>query len=189
MTIPSDLDERIRKRAAEILGGESEYQKIADHESKEVLGRWNLDTELIGRILRAHLFLERFVTENLQRANPWLGSVEKAKLSFSQKIDLLNPDHPDVADVTPGIRKLNSIRNRLAHQSGAELTAEDAAALLQCRTFSGALRMRLGKGVDDLKPIEVLEQFARHASIALSVGHSRLIAAVAAATKELAPEQ
>jgi len=157
MSIPSDLDERIRKRAAELLGGEAEYQRIADQESKEVMGRWNLDTELIGRILRAHLFLERFVTESIQRSNPSLGSVERAKLSFSQKIDLLNPGHPDIADVAPGIRKLNGIRNRLAHQSHAEVTAEDASAFLQCRTFSGALRARLGKEVDDLKPIEVLE--------------------------------
>lgn len=163
MTIPSELDERIRKRAAELLGGEAEYQKIADQESKEALGRWKLDTELVGRILRAHLFLERFMTENLQRANPSLGPIEKAKLIFSQKIDLMNPNQPDVAHVTTGIRKLSSIRNRLAHQSDTEVTTENSAALLQC--------------------------LARHASIALSVSHSRLIAALATATRELAPEQ
>ena len=189
MAARSDLDQRIQKRAAELLGGEAEYKRIAAQESNEAQLRWKLDTDSIGRILRAHLFLERFVTENLQRANPALGSIEKAKLSFAQKIELLNPNNPDIADVTPGIRRLNSIRNRLAHQSDAAVTSDDAATLLQCRTFSGALRMRLGNGVDALKPIEVLEDFARHASIALSVGHSRLIAAVAAATKELAPEE
>lgn len=189
MTVLSDLDERIYKRAAQLLGGEAEYRKIADQESAEALARWQLDTELVGRILRAHLYLERFVTENLQRTNPMLGSVEKAKLSFSQKIELLNQNHPDVADFTPGLRKLNSIRNRLAHQSGAEVTAEDVSTLMQCRTFSSAIRARLGKKVDDLKPIEVLEQFSRYASIALSVGHSRLIAAVATATRELAPHE
>jgi hypothetical protein len=188
MAAPDDLDQRIRKRAAELLGGEAEYKRIAAQEFNDAQLRWNLDTDSIGRILRAHLFLERFVTENLQRANPSLGSIENARLSFAQKIELLNPNNPDVADVTPGIRRLNSIRNRLAHQSDAAVTPDDAAALLQCRTFSGSLRMRLGNGFNVLKPIDVLEHFARHASIALSVGHSRLIAAVAAATKELAPE-
>lgn len=188
MTAPSDLDERIHKRAAELLGGEAEYKKIADQESAQVLARWQLDTELVGRILRAHLFLERFVTENLQRTNPMLGSVEKAKLSFSQKIELLDPNQPDIADFKPGLRKLNSIRNRLAHESGAEVTAEDASALMQCRTFSSAIRASLGRKVDGLKPIEVLEQFSQYASIALSIGHSRLIAAVATATRELAPQ-
>lgn len=188
MTSDSDIDRQIRDRAAQLLGGEAEYQKLADQESREALLRWQHDTDLIGRILRSHLFLERFITENLQRANPSLGSIEKAKLTFAQKIELLSPSNPDVVEVTPGIRKLNNIRNRLAHQSNAAVTAEDAAALLQCQTFSRLLRKRHRDGIDALKPIEILEHFARHASIALSVGHSRLIAAVAAAAKEISPD-
>ena len=188
MTVPSDIDQRIRDRAAQLLGGDAEFQKIAAQESSEALLRWQHDTDSIGRILRVHLFLERFITDNLQRANPSLGSIEKAKLSFAQKIELLSPRNADVADVTPGIRKLNNIRNRLAHKSNAAVTPDDAAALLQCQTFARLLRLRHGNGFDALKPIEVLEHFARHASIALSVGHSRFIAAVMAATKELSPE-
>jgi hypothetical protein len=185
MATPPDIDQQIRKRAAQLLGGEAEYQRISDEESGEAMRRWQQDTDTIGRILRAHLFVERFMTENLQRANPALGSIEKAKLTFSQKASLLNPGNADVADVLPGIRRMNSIRNRLAHESHAEVTAEDAKTLLQCKTFSQTLSMRLGEKVVALRPIEILEQFARHTSIALSVGHSRLIAAVAAATKEL----
>jgi hypothetical protein len=188
MASPPNIDKQIRERAAQLLGGDAEYEKIAALESREAQLRWQHDTDAIGRILRAHLFLERFMTENLQKTNPSLGSIEKAKLGFAQKIELLNPSNPDIADVTPGIRKLNNIRNRLAHQSSAAVTPEDVAVLMECRTFAGLLRMRHGEGVDALKPIEVLEHFARHASIALSVGHSRLIAAVAAATRELSPD-
>lgn len=187
MATPPDIDQQIRDRAAQLLGGEAEYQRIAAEESSEVQRRWQQDTDTIGRILRAHLFVERFITENLQRSNPSLGSIEKAKLSFSQKVALLNPGNADVADVLPGIRRMNTIRNRLAHESHAAVTAEDAEALLACKTFAELLRMRHGPTLGSLGPIDVLEHFARFTSIALSVSHSRLIAAVAAATKELSP--
>src|SRR5690606_7610719 len=61
---PDEIDLKIHKRAAQLLGGEAAYQKIADEESKEVIARWNQNTELIGRILRAHLFVEQFLTDN-----------------------------------------------------------------------------------------------------------------------------
>ena len=43
-----------------------EYQSIA--------ARWDQDTDTIGRILRAHLFVEHLMTENLTSRNPELGS-------------------------------------------------------------------------------------------------------------------
>lgn len=187
MSNPPDLNKQIRARAAQLLGGEAEFQRLAEEESGEATRRWQQDTDTIGRILRAHLFIERFVTENLQRTNPALGSVEKAKLTFAQKMSLLNSANPDIADALPGIRRMNSIRNRLAHESHSGVTKDDAAALLQCRLFSQTLRMRHGEQVAALSPIDILEQFAKHTSIALTVGHSRLIAAVAEAAKELSP--
>jgi hypothetical protein len=185
-TVP-DLDQQIHDRAAELLGGEAEYQRLADEESREVRRRWQQNTDTMGRILRAHLFIERFMTDNLQRSNPALGSLEKAKLTFAQKVALLNPNDPDIAEVTPGLRRMNGIRNRLAHESHAEVTAEDAAVLLACKTFAQMLRMRETEKFTLLTPVEILENFAKHASIALTARHSRLIDAVAKATRELAP--
>ncbi len=187
MATTSDPDQQILNRAAELLGGQAEYERLAAEEVNEVQRRWNQDTDAIGRILRAHLFVERFMTENLQRANPALGPVEKARLTFAQKIELLNPSDPDVAAAVSGLRAMNRIRNRLAHQSDASVTADDAAALLECQTFSRLLRFRHRGDLNALAPIEVLENFARFAAIALSVRHSRHIAALAAATKELDP--
>ncbi|WP_147326255.1 hypothetical protein [Hydrogenophaga borbori] len=85
MATTPDLDQQILNRAAELLGGQAEYERLATEEVNEVQRRWNQDTDAIGRILRAHLFVERFMTENLQRANPALGPVEKARLTFAQK--------------------------------------------------------------------------------------------------------
>lgn len=186
---PDHIDRKIQKRAAELLGGEAEYRRIADEESKEVMDRWNQDTELIGRILRAHLFVEQFMTDNLKHANPRLGSLDKAKLSFARKIDLLDPKDPGVAEVTPGIRKLNSIRNRLAHGSKAAVTPEDTAEFLRCRNFEGLMRMQHGEKFSAMKPIEVLENFSRFAAIALSGRRSRLVAAVLQATREIALDE
>lgn len=184
---PDKIDQLIHIRAAELLGGEAEYRRIADEESKEVMDRWNQDIELIGRILRAHLFVEQFMTDNLKHANPRLGSVDKAKLGFARKIDLLDPLDPGVAEVTPGIRKLNSIRNRLAHGSKAVITPEDVVEFLRCRNFERLMQVQNGEKFSAMKPIEVLENFSRFAAIALSGRRSRLVAAVLQATSEIAP--
>lgn len=185
---PDDIDQMIQKRAAQILGGQAEYRRIADEEHLEVTERWNQDTELIGRILRAHLFLEQFMTENLQYANPRLGSLDKAKIGFSQKIDLLDFRDPDIAPVLPGIRKLNAIRNRLAHRNKTAVSAEDVAEFVQCRNFEILMQAQHGEKFKSQKPIEVLENFARFAAIALSKQRSQLVAALMQATLELAPE-
>jgi hypothetical protein len=189
MPSPSDLDHQIQARAAALLGGDAEYRRIADEEYGEVQRRWQQDTDTIGRILRAHLFVERFLTENLQRSNPKLGSVEKAKLTFAQKVALLDPQNPEAAAVMPGLRIMNRVRNRLAHESNAAVTSADAAALLDCKAFAQLLGTRHRENLSGLAPISVLEDFARFTGIALSVGHSRLIAAVAQAIRELAPRE
>lgn len=58
------------------------------------------------------------------RANPRLGSLGEAKATFAQKVALLDAANPDVAAMLAGIRRLNAIRNRLAHNLGTHVTEE-----------------------------------------------------------------
>jgi hypothetical protein len=73
MNIP-DHDAIVR-RAIELLGGKQEFFAEADRELADVNGRWKQNIEVIGRILRAHLFVEHYIGEYLAKANPRLGAL------------------------------------------------------------------------------------------------------------------
>lgn len=177
-----ETDQRIHKRACELLGGEAEYRKIADEEHHEVMKIWNQNTELIGRILRAHLFVEKFMVMHLRHLDP---SRAHSTQGFAKKIEHLDQADPEVVAVIPGIRKLNEIRNRLAHEINATLTAEDMGEFFQCRNFYHLMLYRHQRKIASRQPIEVLEDFSRFAAIALSLKRSRLVAAVRQATREM----
>lgn len=177
-----EIDLRIHERARELLGGEAEYQKIADEEHHEVMKIWNQNTELIGRILRAHLFVEKFMVMHLRHLDP-SGAVPIK--GFANKIKHLDQDDPEVVAVIPGIRKLNEIRNRLVHEINAVLTAEDVRELFRCRNFYHLMLQRHQRRIAARQPIEVLEDFSRFAAIALSFKRSPLAAALRRATLEI----
>lgn len=64
--------------------------------------RWDQGLDVIGRILRAHLYVEYYLTESLVKANRRLGSVDQARLSFWQKLELLDQNaHPLFSEMLP----------------------------------------------------------------------------------------
>jgi len=104
MQIPPHDNERIVRRAMELMGGSDAFFKAADEELADVNGRWNQNVAEIGRILRAHLFVEHYLTQYVAQANPRLGSLTEARATFSQKVALLDADNPDIATMLPGIK-------------------------------------------------------------------------------------
>ena len=187
MSTPADLHAHIRRRAAELVGGEAEFQALADAEVARVQQLWNQNTDAIGRILRAHLFVEHFLTEYLEKTNPQLGSLEKARLSFAQKTALLSTTDAGVADSLPGIKHLNSIRNKLAHRTDTPVTENDASAFMSCRMFAAQQAQKSGPGTAGKQPIDVLEAFAKYTGIVFTYEHSLLSRAMATAIAELMP--
>lgn len=92
----------------------------------------------------------------------------KARLTFAQKLELLDQNDSRLAEVLPGIKRLNVIRNRLAHRLSAVVTEEDAEVFLEAKLFK-ALRDEGAKPDTPSKnPLDVLEAFAQYASSSLS---------------------
>ena len=174
----------VAKQTIELLGGRDAAFETIMAEFGKMQHRWKQDVEAIGRILRSHLYVEHYMTEYLEKANPRLGSVERSRLSFVQKLELLDPKDIRISEVLPGIRHLNTIRNRLAHQLSTTVTEDDAAVFLSARYFK-ALRDEGAKpGKPSAEPIEVLEHFAIHASQILTGEFSSLANAFAQAINE-----
>jgi DNA-directed RNA polymerase subunit F len=175
---------RVVKRTVEILGGVEKTREITDQELGEMNRRWDQDIESIGRILRSHLYVEHYMTEYIEKSNPRLGSVAKARLSFAQKLSLLDPDNPRLQEVKEGIKHLNTIRNRLAHRLSAVVTPEDSTIFLRARYFREIREERAKPGHASDSPLDILEEFAQHASHAFTQKFSLFSQAFAQALEE-----
>ena len=167
MGLPHDT-QKVIARTIELLGGPARAREITDNEFGEMVTRWEQDTDAIGRILRAHLYVEHYLTEFISHANPRLGSVANARLSFNQKLALLDTSSPAVAELKPGIAQLNKIRNRLAHRLSSAIEPADSHVFLAAPMFSSMRFVALGRPATTLTPIELLEQFSLHAANVLA---------------------
>ena len=172
------------KRVIELLDGVEKTRQITDQELADMNQRWDQDVESIGRILRAHLYIEHYMTEYLSKANPHLVSVEKAKLSFAQKLALLDPNDPRLQEVKEVVKHLNAIRNRLAHRLSATVTAEDSAIFLRASYFGEMREERAKPNKPSNDPLDILEEFAQHASYAFTRKFSAVGQAFAVAFEE-----
>lgn len=87
---------------------------------KKFLTSHNSDLSII---LKCHLIVEHFLNEFISSCNPAIQDIERARLSFAQKLSLA--DHPNtvVRLIMPGLKALNKIRNHYAHK--LDLTVDD----------------------------------------------------------------
>lgn len=171
-TSPPNEVKFIATHALELMGGREKAFAAMEADYDAMKERWNQDTDSIGRILRSHLYLEHYLTEYLQHANPALGDLDEARLNFAQKANLLRSDAPVIDMIIGGIRHLNKIRNRLAHNLRAAVTEEDAYVFLSQGIFR-AMREEGAKGAGQepsTDPLDVLEAFAEFASAMLHNG-------------------
>lgn len=139
-----------------------------DAEIEHFNGVWAQDAGRIGRVLRAHLAVEYFLTKYLSAAAPALGDIDGARLGFLQKIDLIS-NRSRVAYLKPGLRRLNEVRNRLAHRLEVDVNQDDRNAFLSLAMFA-AMRAARSKYISEPEsdePLSVLEQFSHHASLML----------------------
>jgi hypothetical protein len=185
MEIPEHDHDAIVRRAIELLGGKQEFFAEADRELADVNGRWKQNVEAIGRILRAHLFVEHYLGEYLAKANPRLGALGDARVTFAQKVALLDASNPDIALILPGIKRLNQIRNRLAHNLDAQVTEEDAKVFMGSERFGALRAARAAEAPQKNEPLEILEDFAKHVAMALTYEFSPVSKAIYQAIQEV----
>jgi hypothetical protein len=147
----------------ELYGGEDNAWKVFKDKQRTIAVAWNQDTDAIGRILRGHLFVEHFLSEYLSNRNPGLGPMDEARLTFAQKVALVDKGNVSLSYLLPGVRRLNAIRNRLAHTLRAEVTQQDADVLLSVQLFRAMREQSKTPRKASTDPIDILEDFALHA--------------------------
>jgi hypothetical protein len=83
-----------------------EIEKTFDAQNRRYLALAAADHDAIGRVLRTHLVVERFLGSFLQTFFG-IDDVEAVRLSFSQKATLLPARSSSAAFVRPGILQFN----------------------------------------------------------------------------------
>lgn len=153
--------QEIVKRLFESYGGAEKCFEAIEKRRAEFNALWAQDVGAMGRVLRSHLIVEFYMTAYLQKANPSLGSIDDAKIGFAQKADLLGEKDRFINMLVPGIRRLNAVRNRLAHNLSVSVTQDDLNAFMSVGIYK-AFREESEKhaGTFSNDPIDVYEHFA-----------------------------
>jgi hypothetical protein len=188
---PVDIDHlKLTQKVIELSGGKDALNAEIDRKLSLINEKWNQDVDAIGRILRSHLFIEHFLTEYLVALNPNLGDLKGTRLTFSQKLSLVENHSNETKELASGIRRLNTIRNQLAHRLEAKVTDQDKESLLSLHSFR-YLREALAKpDVPSSDNLVVLEDFAKHVGSRLAslADPEDLSARISQAMCELAAE-
>ncbi|WP_152982533.1 hypothetical protein [Stenotrophomonas humi] len=157
----------VAARVIALHGGREAYLAHSSAQIDELNTKWNQNAALMGLILRSHLFVEYYLENYLLSRNPNIGSLENARLTFAQKAELMGVGDDRISYLVPGIRRLNKIRNRLAHTLSASVTEDDRDTFLAIGLFRSLREALAAPKSPSLAPIDVLEAFAQHAGMAL----------------------
>jgi len=155
-----DTEEFIN-RLFESYGGAKQFLEVTKRKLAEFNALWTQDIDSKGRVLRSHLIVEFYMTAYLQKTNPNLGSIDDAKIGFGQKVELLGEKDLFVKTLIPGVRRLNAVRNRLAHNLSVRVTQDDVNAFMSIGIYK-AIREKPENQADPLNndPLEVYDDFA-----------------------------
>ena len=162
------------KRVIDKYGGREAARNALLHSFAEMRTRWEQDTGVIGRILRSHLFVEHYLQTYIIARNPNLPSVADARLSFTQTLALAKLDESLLAELRPGIKRLNIVRNRLAHNLRAEITEDDAQSFLSAKMFVAMRNARAAPAEPCSEPFVIPLRWFGRRSMGLFIRGSNL---------------
>lgn len=107
------------------------------------------DTSGMSVILRSHLIVEHFIDEYLTKAHPGVQDWDAARLTFAQKLALIDHPQTNLAMAMPGIRALNRARNKIAHMLDAALSPSDLQPMEEfIRVWYGAAGKPVPTGME-----------------------------------------
>ena len=134
------------------------------------------DYSEIAQVLKCHLIIEHYLDIFLEK-ELGLDNLNEAKLSFFNKMKLL-PDNQAVTFVKAGIIRINTLRNKVAHQLDVKFTNKDLGEI------TSILKMaRIN--VDDLSFIENIEKFTSVACTWLTPRNDKIQSYIAESTSHM----
>jgi hypothetical protein len=124
---------------------------------------WAKDDDFLGLVLKCHLIVEYYMTDCLRVSLPGMGDFEGAWLSFAQKHHFLTGWTFGFPWIKEGVRELNALRNKVAHNLHYEIRDADLTKIYSCMDAFYHV-----KGEPAKQGREALNDFTDLAAMALS---------------------
>lgn len=108
----------------------------------------------MGVVLKCHLIIEHYIDAFLTVAYPTIVSFERIRITFNQKIELINNNRTTLGHSFKAVKSLNSLRNKFAHKLGYVIQDLD---LLEMENYMSPWNDALGNTT--LHGIKLIENF------------------------------
>lgn len=108
-----------------LLDNFKEIENNRDEFNKEISKFLTSQTDDLGVVLKCHLTIEYYIDKYLAVAYPTIQNWQSTRLSFSQKLELINNSKTPICMYYQGIKSLNNIRNKFSHKLTYKIEKND----------------------------------------------------------------
>lgn len=91
----------------------------------EIINLVSRQTDELGTILKCHLIIEFYIDAYLIASYPTIINWKETRLTFSQKLELIDNPKTVLGMYYSGIKNINGIRNKLSHRISYAIIPED----------------------------------------------------------------
>ncbi|OED36887.1 hypothetical protein AB833_26135 [Chromatiales bacterium (ex Bugula neritina AB1)] len=125
--------------------------------NEEFLHLWHNRGNSIGRIVKSHLLLEHYLNEYLRVIHPSIRNIDALKLSFKQKLSMLDLPGDMMTYILPVLDVINRLRNRLVHSLDIEMNDDEIDPIRKLLAFT---RKQSNNDPDlaDRSPADLIEE-------------------------------
>lgn len=109
------------------------------------------DHNLIGRVLKCHLIVEKYLNDCFLHFYGVDSNFQDANLTFYQKLTLLENKVPSFKIFFDGIKQLNKIRNKLSHDLKFKVRLDDVRSMKPLADWISNKNLT--------EPIEIIEKY------------------------------
>ncbi len=95
----------------------------------KIIEQLNSKEDELGMVLKCHLIIEHFIDEFIIVAYPTVAALDKIRLTFSQKLEMINNNRTFLGMSYNAIKSLNTLRNRFSHRLGYIIQETDYAEI------------------------------------------------------------
>ena len=137
-----------------LLNNHKEIDRERISFNKEILELLNRKVDELGTILKCHLILEFYIDKYLEAAYPTVTNWQNSRLTFAQKLEIINNSKTPIGMYYSSIKCLNSLRNKFSHKISYKVEDKDYKEITEIMTcWYDAL------GDPVLKGMELIENF------------------------------
>ena len=161
-------DELMNEWSSFIADNKLELEKQYYDTKDELEKLFEKNHEELGRLLKCHLIIESFINKFLDFELK-ISQANNLNLRFAQKVSLIECMRPELKFFLKGIREINAMRNKIAHNLHHEI---NASTLDSVKYIASWIHSKSSEDQHELiHPIDFIEKYT-HIFCHILDGHS-----------------